>query len=197
MKDNQFIRGDNPMTKMEIRNVIIDYLELDRGKKVLEIGAGTGSVTVQMGKMFPHLAITAIEQTESGIALIEKNASAHEVHSVQTLLGKAPHVALQEMGPFDRVYIGGSGTEFRNIMAWLEDGLLAEEAILVFSTITLENTHDISAYLFEHPEHFSSVEGSQIAASRLESLGRYHYFKPLNPCTVLSAHYSKKRGDYE
>lgn len=197
MKDNQFIRGDNPMTKMEIRSVIIDYLELSIGKNVLEIGAGTGSVTVQMGKSFPHLSITAIEQTESGIALIQQNASAHKVSSIKPLLGKAPHVSLHDHGPFDRVYMGGTGSEFRNIMTWLENGLLADEAILVFSTITLENTHDISAYLFENQKIFPTVEGSQIAASRLESLGRYHYFKPLNPCTVLCAHYVKNRGDYE
>ncbi len=191
MKDNAFIRGDNPMTKMEIRGAIVDYLELDAGKNVLEIGAGTGSCSIQMVKTFPHIHLTCIEQTETGVELIKKNAAAHGVSGMTIHHGKAP-IQLESGLKFDRVYMGGTGKAFKDIMTWLTNGHLTDGALLVFSTITLESLSEISGMLFDD-ERFSAIEGSQIAASRLETLGRYHYFKPLNPCTILKCVYNEPR----
>lgn len=196
MKDDAFIRGKNPMTKMEVRNTIVDYLALDSAKNVIEIGAGTGSVTVQMGKCYPHLHITAVEQTETGIALIEQNAKLHKVQNIIPVLSKAPFDLKDHTIAYDRAYIGGTGAAFQSIMSWLESDCLADDSIVVFSTITLENTSEICQYLFENV-NYTDIEGSQVAASRLETLGRYHYFKPLNPCTIIKAKFKKQRGEHE
>lgn len=197
MKDEQFIRGKNPMTKMEVRNAIVDYLDLDTAKNVLEIGAGTGSVTVQMAKMFPHLSISAIEYTETGIELLKTNMAAHGVDTITPILGKAPQAFEGLTEKYDRVYIGGSGSELLAILNALEHHGFEEEAIVVFSTITLENTAEIGQYLFENSALYTEIEGSQIAASRLETLGRYHYFKPLNPCTIFKAKFTRKGASHE
>lgn len=53
MKDEAFIRGKTPMTKAEVRSVSIDKLGLDEtSRRVLDVGAGTGSVALQVAKMF-------------------------------------------------------------------------------------------------------------------------------------------------
>lgn len=58
------------MTKMEIRSVIMSYLDVKPEQKVLDIGAGTGSVIIQLKKTFPSIEAYAIEKTESGCQLI-------------------------------------------------------------------------------------------------------------------------------
>ena len=186
MKDDAFIRGKNPMTKMEIRSTIIDYLELESAKIFLEIGAVTCSFSIQMQKPNPQLKYTLIEQTESGCELILQNAKKHGVNNITLHQASAP---MPLEGAFDRIYIGGSGANLIKILRWLEDGLMMPDARLVFSTLTIENTSFIFDHLFNHPSLFFDIEGSQIQASRLETLGRYHYFKPLNPCTIIKCLY--------
>lgn len=188
MKDEKFIRGKNPMTKMEVRNTIISYLELDEGKNVLDIGAGTGSVTIQMAKQYPHLRVYGIEKTKSGCDLIRENAAFHRVH-VDIIEDEAPTEALDPSLKFDRVYLGGTGKQMKDIMAWLEQDHLTENAIVVFSVITLESLAEITQYIENNSDTYNHVEGSMIQASRLDSLGTYHYFKPLNPCYIIKCQF--------
>ncbi len=187
MKDNNFIRGKNPMTKMEIRNTIISYLECEDAKYVMDIGAGTGSVSVQIAKQFPKVQVDAIEMTESGIELIIENAKRHRLTNVNTFLGKAPLEKLPKK-KYDRIYVGGTGSELENIMHWLENDYMNPGTIVVFSVITLESINGIMHYLETH-ENYKEIEGSMIQASRLEPLGRYHYFSPLNPCYIIKCTY--------
>jgi cobalt-precorrin-6B (C15)-methyltransferase len=188
MKDDAFIRGEQPMTKMEVRSTIVSYMSLEPGQHILEIGAGTGSVTVQMAKSCPGMHLTAIERTPSGCALIQQNINKHGV-DVRIIEGEVPDVECPEGTLWDGVFIGGTGKRFKDIMIWLESGRMKVGATLVFSTITLESMHDIFAYLTEASSCYHAIEASQLSVSRLENLGRYHYFKPLNPCTVIKCTY--------
>jgi len=178
------------MTKMEIRNTIISYLECENAKHVMDIGAGTGSVSVQIAKQFPQVQVDAIEMTQSGIELIEENTNRHQVSNVKSYLGKAPLETLPKK-KYDRIYIGGTGSELDNIMHWLEKDYMNPGTILVFSVITLESLNAIMHYLETHA-NYTEVEGSMIQASRLEPLGRYHYFSPLNPCYIIKSTYGGK-----
>ncbi|MBE0450761.1 MAG: precorrin-6Y C5,15-methyltransferase (decarboxylating) subunit CbiT [Clostridia bacterium] len=184
MKDDAFIRGENPMTKMEIRNTIVSYMALEDGQNVLEIGAGTGSVSVQMKKLYPLIHLSAIEKTISGCNLIQANAEKHGVE-IDVIHGEAPTNLLNHEVKFDRIYIGGSGKRFVELMNWLESKHMKDGTILVFSVITIETITEIFEYITT-PEHcYSDIEASQLNVSRLDKLGGYHYFKPLNPCTVI------------
>jgi cobalt-precorrin-6B (C15)-methyltransferase len=193
MKDDAFIRGKNPMTKMEIRNAIISYLELETARCALDIGAGTGSVTVQMAKQYPNLKVCGIEKTASGCALIRENANRHGV-DITVIEAEAPTQAIDPQTIFDRIYIGGTGRQLEGIMTWLEASHLAENAIIVFSVITVESLSEIMAFLNAHSDRYHAVEGSMIQASRLEMLGSYHYFKPHNPCYILKCQYGGKHA---
>lgn len=194
MKDTDFVRGRVPMTKMEIRAVIASYLELESARRLLDIGAGTGSVTVEACTRHPHIEAVAIERNEAGCALIRANAAQHGAHC-SVICGEAPlDAASQALGQkrFDRVYIGGTGGRLPEIMEWLEAEVLEAGAIVVFSTITLESMAAVLAYV-NGDARYAEVECSQIQANRLEALGRYHYFKPMNPCTVIKAVYGSRR----
>lgn len=188
MKDDEFKRGKNPMTKMEVRNTIISYLELEKANRVLDIGAGTGSVSIQMAKQCPHLQVDALEMTETGIELIKENVALHQVQNVMPILGVAPFHVLNPTFKYDRVYIGGSGKKLLDIMHWLEATHLSPQAIVVFSVITMQSLSAIFTYLENNPL-YCELEGSMIQASRLELLGNYHYFAPLNPCYIIKCRF--------
>ena len=185
MRDDLFVRGEVPMTKMEVRGTIVGYLSLKPGQNVLEIGAGTGSCTVQMLKSCPDIQLTAVERSFSACKLIEENLSKHGVKA-RIVQGEAPDLELLSLEQWDAVFIGGSGSRLESIMKWLEDGRLKPGATLVFSAITLESIQEIFTYV---NGRYNSIEGSQLCVSRLEALGKYHYFKPLNPCTVIKCIY--------
>lgn len=189
LKDNEIIRGQVPMTKMEVRSVILTYLELEKARNVLEIGGGTGSVTVSMAKAYPHLHITCVERSQEACELIRLNAEKQGVYKqIEVIHAEAPVLTIKKT--FDRVYIGGSGVFFGPMMTWLEESCMQSGSLLVGSMLTLENTQNWMDHLLFNPEtssHYSEVEGSQIQANRLETLGRFHHFKAGNPCTVMKA----------
>lgn len=180
MKDEWMIRGGIPMTKMEVRASGLNYLELYQAKRLLDIGAGTGSVSIEAGLRSPELEIVAIEREPEGVALIRQNAEAQGVQ-VEVIQAYAPSSLVK--GKFDRVFMGGTGQKMAEIFDWLIKDHLTEEAIVVLTAITLETLHEGLELLEE--KGFKNIEGSQIQASRLENLGKYHYFKPLNPCYIL------------
>lgn len=193
MKDDAFIRGENPMTKMEIRNTIVSYMALEDGLNVLEVGAGTGSVSIQMKKQYPGIHLSAIEKTESGCSLIQANAEKHDVE-IEVIHGEAPMALLDKEVKFDRIYIGGSGKRFVELMNWLESKHMKSGTILVFSVITIETITEIFEYINSTKHRYSEIEASQLNVSRLDKLGGYHYFKPLNPCTVIKCKFGGANG---
>lgn len=188
MKDEAFIRGDRPMTKMEIRSTIIDYMNLEVGNRVLEIGAGTGSVSIQMKKLYPDIHLIAVEKTEEGCMLIKANAEKHGV-AIEILHGEAPNVLNEQLGMFDRIYVGGTGRQLVELMTWLETYNMKTGTIIVFSVITIESVSEIFEFISRAGSRYHNLEASQVNASRLENLGSYHYFKPMNPCTVIKCEY--------
>lgn len=184
MKDQQMLRGNIPMTKMEIRAVAMSYLELYTAKRLLDIGAGTGSISIEAGLRCPALDITAIEREPEGTALIRENAQRLGVDNIEVLESAAPCTL---NGKYDRVFLGGTGRFMPEIFEWLITSHLEEGAIVVLTAITLETLHEGLELLKKNG--FEDLEGSQIQASRLDTLGSYHYFKPINPCYILKGVY--------
>lgn len=107
MRDEWFIRGEIPMTKSEVRAVSVSKLELCRDNIVYDIGAGTGSVSVEAALKVPEGHVYAFEQKEEGCALIRANAEKAGVKNLTVVPGKAPESLYGYPAP-DRVFLGGS-----------------------------------------------------------------------------------------
>ncbi len=74
MKDELFLRGENvPMTKEAVRALALSKLELHRASHLIDVGAGTGSVSIEAALQFPSLQVTAIERNPAALRLLDEN----------------------------------------------------------------------------------------------------------------------------
>ena len=85
MKDSEFIRGSVPMTKGEIRTIVLSKLELNSTDSFMDIGAGTGSVSIEAAKLVTSGIVIAIEHNSDAIELINKNIEKHSVSNINVI----------------------------------------------------------------------------------------------------------------
>lgn len=186
MKDSDFIRTKVPMTKEEVRAISLDKLELHKAKRMLDVGSGTGSVTIQAAYLFPQLEVVAVEQNPDAVALTKENIAHFGCQNVTLHEGKAP-ITLD--GQFDAIFVGGTGGNMREIFEWC-DGLLAPSGRLVLNFILLENA--LEAVTIAEEMAWEELEVVSLQASRWTGLGKGHYFKPQNPTIIVSCQKTEK-----
>ncbi|MGQ9747100.1 MAG: precorrin-6Y C5,15-methyltransferase (decarboxylating) subunit CbiT [Candidatus Caldatribacteriaceae bacterium] len=140
------MKGNFPMTKEEIRAVIISKLRLASHHVVWDVGAGTGSVTVEIARVCREGKVFAVERNEDACKLIVQNAKRFKIQNIEIVQGEAPSVL--RCLPFpDRVFVGGSGGKTKAIFTLIRDHI-KEKGIIVISSITIE-TISIASRLFE------------------------------------------------
>ncbi|TKI08037.1 decarboxylating cobalt-precorrin-6B (C(15))-methyltransferase [Martelella alba] len=185
MRDDEFIRGSVPMTKREVRQAALDRLALDNARLLVDVGAGTGSISVEAACRHPALKVVAVERDPEALALIGRNCRRFGLKRVDILPGEAPlPLAVQA----DAVFIGGSGGRLGDIIRWA-DTLLAPGGRLVVNLILLENLREALDCLTAG--RFDQLECIQMQISALAGLGGGHYFKPNNPAYILSCQKEK------
>jgi precorrin-6Y C5,15-methyltransferase (decarboxylating) len=115
ISDRTFISfSDRPglMTKKEIRLLVLGELGLQAGQIIWDIGAGTGSVSIEIARLCPSSRVYAIEKTAVGSTLIEQNCQRLQADNVIVVSGSAPEILEQLPAP-QRIFIGGSGGRLR------------------------------------------------------------------------------------
>lgn len=178
--DIEFIRGKVPMTKSEVRAVCLSKLKLNAGLNILDIGAGTGSVTIECGVLGSN--VVAIERNPQGVELIKANIEKFELNNIKIIKGSAPS-DLPKDSTFNRVFIGGSGGKIDGVFNYLNDHLEAN-GILVANTITIENNYKILSLMEEYG--YKDVEVVSINISRSSKVGSVHMMKAENPISIIS-----------
>ena len=106
IKDEEFIRGKVPMTKAEIRAMVMVKAAIQPGDIVADIGAGTGSLSIEAALCCPKGAVYSIERNPEGIELIRKNAEKFGCRNIHTIAGTAPE-AMEGLPKMDVIIIGG------------------------------------------------------------------------------------------
>ena len=182
MPDERFIRGAAPMTKSEVRAVILSKMAPQDGDVIWDVGAGTGSVSVELALTAPHAAVFGVECEESALELAKQNRALHGAGNLALVYGHAPE-ALETLPAPDRVFIGGSGKELEQIIAAAVRK--NPQVHLVLSAVTLETPAEALAYLEKYG--FSEPEVVQIAVSRAKKAGARHLMAAQNPVTVITA----------
>ena len=181
--DNEFIRGDVPMTKQEVRILSLAKLQLAPGDRVLDVGAGTGSVSVEVARLLPGSVVFAVEHKPHALALIGENAAKFATPNIQVVDGKAPE-ALQQMMNVNKVFIGGSGGNLKDILQWVEMNTLTGARVVV-NAVTLDTLMIARDYL--SGAAFGELEIIQVTVNRIEKIGESDMFRPQSPVFIVSA----------
>ena len=181
--DGAFTRGKVPMTKQEIRALAVCRAKLAPELTVWDVGAGTGSLTVEAALFTPGGQVFAVEKNEDGIDLIHKNCARFGVEQVTVVSGNAPE-ALEDLPAPHRVFVGGSGGKLREILDVCAEKMLPG-GIVVLSLISPRNMAYALQRLAAAP--FSELDGVYVQASRLDTLGQEQFFRATNGVWLLSA----------
>lgn len=182
LPDERFVRGDVPMTKREVRAVSLSYLSLAEDSLVWDVGAGTGSVSVEMALQAYRGQVFAIEQKEEGIRLIRENARKNGCANLTAVAGRAPDT-LSDLPAPTHVFVGGSEGQLRKI---LETALLKNPHVrVVVNAVSLETISEAFRVLEELP--FGETEAVCLRADRAKPLGRSHLMMGMNPIYIFAA----------
>ena len=90
MKNKDFISGKVPITKEEVRAISLNKLELLNAKTFIDVGAGTGSVSIEAGYSYPNLKVIAIERNDDAIDLVKQNKEKFNLDNVEIIKAYAP-----------------------------------------------------------------------------------------------------------
>ena len=140
IKDEEFIRGDCPMTKEEVRILSITKLELEEDYKVLDIGAGTGSVSIQISKICSKGSVIAIEKDPAALEVLYKNKEKFSAENLQVIEGEAIDKEPLIEEKFDAIFIGGSGKNLEDLIRKYSLKLKDNKKI-VLNFITIDNLY--------------------------------------------------------
>ncbi|MBU3110907.1 precorrin-6Y C5,15-methyltransferase (decarboxylating) subunit CbiT [Clostridium lacusfryxellense] len=186
IKDDEFIRGNCPMTKEDVRILSVVKLELEEDYKVLDIGAGTGSVSIQIAKICKNGKVIAIEKDEDALVVLNQNKEKFKTHNLEIVNAEAMEVQPSIAEEYDGIFVGGSGGNIADIIEKYGDKLKKGKNI-VLNFITLNNVYKAMEALkglnYE-------VECVQVQVSKTK--GQSYMLMANNPIFIVSG---KKRCD--
>lgn len=180
LPDEAFLRGEVPMTKQEIRAAALAELGVQPEETLWDVGAGTGSVSVELALAAPRGRVYAVECEPEACTLIRKNREKFAARNLILIEGRAPQ-ALEALPAPDAVFIGGT----KGGMAAVVDAVLAKNphARICISAIALET---LSAAIAALTAQGLSAEVTQIAVSRTRPAGRLHLLTANNPIFLIT-----------
>jgi len=182
ISDDEFIRGDIPMTKQEIRILVLAKAKICATDIIVDIGAGTGSLSIEAALQAPQGKVYAIERHADGIKLICANATKFGTPNLTAILGEAP-LALQDISAADVIFIGGSGGHLSEILHESEK-LLKAQGRIVITAITIETLYEALHIMQAKPEFYVEAFSAQI--SRLKHISKSNMLQALNPIYIIT-----------
>ncbi|MEM1483780.1 precorrin-6y C5,15-methyltransferase (decarboxylating) subunit CbiE [Oscillospiraceae bacterium PP1C4] len=182
LPDDAFLRSDVPMTKAEVRAVSISKMKLQRGQTVWDVGAGTGSISVEIARVLYDGTVYAVEKELDALELLKQNKMRFGLKNMHIISGNAPAV-LHELPAPDVVFIGGSsGGLMQTVMLALEKN---PQTRFVVNAITLET---VGAAL-DCFNRFCLCDKDivQVSVAKSKSVGGNNMMMAQNPVYILSA----------
>ena len=189
MKNDEFIRGKVPITKEEVRAISLNKLNLKDAETFIDVGAGTGSISIEAALTYDDLKVIAIERNDVAIDLINQNVEKFNLSNVEVMKAYAP-IDLDIKA--DGIFLGGTGNNLEEIIKWSKD-LLVPGGRLVANFILIDNFYDTLDLLKKY--NFVNLDVSQLSINKLEKLGSRDYFKPHNPIYIISCEKGAENED--
>lgn len=185
LPDETFTRGGQtqpvPMTKREVRALCLSLLRPTETAVCWDVGAGTGSVSVELAMVARRGEVYAVERREDALGLLRENRRRFGLDNLYIVPGEAP-AALADLPAPSHVFLGGSGGKAREILALaLEKN---PQVRVVAPAVTLETQAALTECMKTLPLRDTEVCVLQTARSR--AAGAYHLLRGLDPVTVFT-----------
>lgn len=181
--DELFIRSKVPITKEEVRTLTLSKLRPTLHSNILDVGAGTGSISIECALLASQGKVYAIEKNPLAVKLICENCKRFGVTNIEVIAGEAP-AAIKKIPLIDRVVIGGSGRNLRDIIVAVND-ILKPGGRIVLNGILLETVTRGLQFLKE--QGYSQVDLITVSIARGKELGGRTALHALNPVFIISA----------
>lgn len=182
IEDEEFIRGKVPMTKSEIRTVSITSLKLTKDAVLYDVGAGTGSISIEAARQSGEMRVYAVERNPEAVGLIRQNRWKFGCDQVEIVEGTAPG-ALADLEAPTHVFIGGSSGNLKAILRLVQEK--NPNVRIVLNAISLETVKEameaIEEGLLPHAEIV------QLSVAKARKLGEYHMMTGQNPVYIISS----------
>ena len=178
--DGAFLRGEVPMTKQEVRAAALAKLEVRDGAVYWDVGAGTGSVSVELALLAPKSRVYAVEYKGEACALIRANRERFGAYNLELAEGRAP-AALADLPAPDGVFIGGSEGELIPI---LEAALSRNPAVRFCVTAIAVETLGVAVAAFTQLGMNPQI--TQITVARSRRAGERNLMLGQNPVWIVT-----------
>ena len=180
--DEKFIRGEVPMTKHEVRILTLAKSRLAIDSVVVDVGAGTGAITVEAALLAPRGKIFALERKAEAVELIRRNVEKFSVTNVEIIHAEAPD-GLENLPALDAAIIGGSGGRIEKILDALATKLKVGGRVVV-NAITIQTSAGALEYFRKHDWNYDAF---QVQITRLKKIRAYDMTQALNPVWIITA----------
>jgi len=182
LRDSDFIRdGGVPMTKEEVRWLSIQKLGAAPSDVIYDVGAGTGSVSVELARRAFSGFVYAIEDNADACNLVRENAKKHGAHNVEAIHGKAPE-AFENLPAPDKAFIGGSSGNMDGILKKLIR--LNSSIKIVANAITIQTLNQIVEGFSANGITNTDIVCVNIAKSR--KISGYDLMTAQNPVYIIT-----------
>jgi cobalt-precorrin-6B (C15)-methyltransferase len=171
-----------PITKEEVRAIVISKLRLNEGFAAIDVGCGSGSITVEICLQTRSDNIYAIDFNERAIDLTKINLNKFGVKA-KTMLARAEDI-LPTLPKVDAIIIGGSWGNIHQILSLAADRLVKGGRIVI-DTVLIETTYKALDAL--QGLKLSAIDITQAAIAKGRQVSTGTLMLARNPVTIISA----------
>ena len=182
LADDLFMRSKVPMTKQEVRSVSMSKLMPKATDVIYDIGAGTGSCSIELALLANKGKVWAFERNPLAVELLGKNKELFGVANLDIIAGEALE-NIKDMPAPDCVFVGGSGGDLCQML----DIIYTKNSScrIVINAITIETLAEVAEYYKQHQDY--ALEIVNVFVARGKHLGNYNLMMAQNPVYVMTA----------
>jgi precorrin-6Y C5,15-methyltransferase (decarboxylating) len=181
LPDSAFKHDAGMITKMEVRAVVLAHLQIEPDLVMWDIGAGSGSVSIEASRIAPLKRVIAVEKNLKRYEALKLNVKVLGTSAIETVHGNIIE-AIDLLPAPDRVFIGGSGGELWRLLPRLAERLQPEGRI-VQTVVALDTLETIRSFWRERPVELTVT---QVQVNRSTDIGNSLRLDALNPVFIVS-----------